>query len=84
MGAWFLATAFSNFVASLIAGLTGVSEGGEEGVVPPPQDTVAVYGDVFGKIGITAIVAALICFALVPLLKQWMHNGAENDGRQSA
>ena len=84
MGAWFLATAFSNFVASLIAGLTGVSEGGEEGVVPPPQDTVAVYGDVFGKIGITAIVAALICFALVPLLKQWMHIGAENDGRQSA
>ena len=73
MGAWFLATGFSNFAASLIAGFTGVSDGGEEGAVPPPQETVSVYGDVFGKIGITAIVAALICFALVPILKRWMH-----------
>jgi proton-dependent oligopeptide transporter, POT family len=74
MGAWFLATAFSNYLSGLIAQLTGVSHGSEEAqVVPPPIDTVHVYGDVFGQIAVTAIVSALICFALAPLLKKWMH-----------
>ena len=74
MGAWFLATAFSNYLAGVIAQFTGVSHGGDGGqVVPAPTETVAVYGDVFGKIAIAAIVCALICFALAPFLKKWMH-----------
>jgi proton-dependent oligopeptide transporter, POT family len=74
MGAWFLATAFSNYLAGAIARLTGVtdSEGGEK-VIPVPSETVHVYGDVFGKIAIAAIISAAICFVLVPLLKRWMH-----------
>jgi proton-dependent oligopeptide transporter, POT family len=74
MGAWFLATAFSNYLAGLIAGLTGVSHGGDgETSIPIPKETVHVYGDVFGKIAIAALISAAICFALVPLLKRWMH-----------
>jgi POT family proton-dependent oligopeptide transporter len=74
MGAWFLATAFSNFLAGLIAQLTGVhGEGGEAQVIPPPSGTVHLYGDVFGQIGVVAIASALICFALSPLLRRWMH-----------
>ncbi|MCG8420770.1 MAG: peptide MFS transporter [Proteobacteria bacterium] len=74
MGAWFLATAFSNFLASLIAQLTGVSHGGDGGqVIPVPSETVGVYGRVFGTIAITAMGSALICFALSPLLQRWMH-----------
>ncbi|MFT7618456.1 MAG: dipeptide/tripeptide permease [Planctomycetota bacterium] len=75
MGAWFLATAFSNYLAGMIAKLTGVSHGGGEGsgVLPAPIDTVNTYGDVFGKIAIAAMISALICFALVPVLKRWMH-----------
>ena len=73
MGAWFLAAAYSNIVAGYIASLTSVAYGGEEGTVPPPQDTVGVYGEVFGKVGLTAIAAALICLILTPLLKRWMH-----------
>jgi proton-dependent oligopeptide transporter, POT family len=74
MGAWFLATAFSNYLAGTIAGLTGVSHGeGDSVLIPAPSETVHVYGDTFGTIAITAIVSSLICFMLVPLLKKWMH-----------
>ena len=53
---------------------TGVGHGTEETAgIPVPKETVSVYGDVFGKIAIAAIVAAVICFALSPLLTKWMH-----------
>ena len=75
MGTWFLATAFSQFLAAIIAQFTGVTHGGDGGgnIIPPPLETVNVYGGVFGKIAIAAIASAAICFALVPLLKRWMH-----------
>jgi POT family proton-dependent oligopeptide transporter len=80
MGTWFLATAFSQFLAAIIAQFTGVKHGGEEAAgIPVPRDTVDLYGDVFGKIAITAIVAAAICFALAPLLKKWMHPEIEEN-----
>lgn len=79
MGAWFLATAFSSFLAGLIAKLTGVSHGGEggESVIPVPLDTVQVYGEVFGQIGVAACVSSLIVFALSPILTRWMHLSPE-------
>jgi proton-dependent oligopeptide transporter, POT family len=74
MGAWFLATAFSGYLAGLIATLTGVhGEGDAPQVVPPPIDTVNLYGDVFGQIAVIAVASSLICFALSPILKKWMH-----------
>jgi POT family proton-dependent oligopeptide transporter len=78
MGGWFLATAFSNYLAGLIAQLTGVSgEGGEEGAVPPPSETLSAYGDVFFTIAIAAVVSAVLVGALSPILKKWMHESAE-------
>ena len=83
MGAWFLATAFSQFLAAIIAQFTGVA-GPEEGVgtIPPPIDTVHVYGSVFGGITVLAGIAAGICFLLAPLLTRWMHadEEAEEEG----
>jgi proton-dependent oligopeptide transporter, POT family len=74
MGMWFLATGFSQSLAAIIAQFTGVTHGeGKETLIPVPKETVHVYGDVFGKIAISAIVAALICLALAPLLSRWMH-----------
>ena len=74
MGAWFLAAAFSNYLAGMIAGLTGVSEGeGNAIFIPAPSETVHVYGGTFGTIAITAIASSIICFGLAPLLKKWMH-----------
>jgi POT family proton-dependent oligopeptide transporter len=79
MGGWFLATAFSQYLAGLIAQLTGVrAEEGAAQVVPEPIATVHLYGDVFGQIAVSAVVAALVCFALSPLLVRWMHVEAES------
>ncbi len=74
MGGWFLATAFSNYLASVIAQFTGVSheEGGLQ-FVPIPSVTVDTYGDVFGIIAIAAAIAGVICLALSPMLTKWMH-----------
>ena len=79
MGAWFLATGISMFLAALIAQFTGVGSGGEGKVqqIPPPIDTVLTYGNVFGFIAVAAGVASLFCFCLVPVLKKWMHEGEE-------
>ncbi len=77
MGGWFLATAFSQYLAGLIAQLTGVhSEEGAAQVVPSPSTTVHLYGDVFGQIAVSAVIAAAVCFALAPLLVRWMHREA--------
>jgi POT family proton-dependent oligopeptide transporter len=75
MGAWFLATAFSQYLAGIIAGLTGVErEAGGSNGIPAPIETVGIYGEVFGKIAIVAIVSAVSLFALAPLLNRWAHS----------
>jgi POT family proton-dependent oligopeptide transporter len=79
MGTWFLATAFSQYLAGQIAKLTSVGgESAGEQTIPPPIDTVHVYGHVFGQIAIAAMVSALICLALSPLLVRWAHAGEED------
>ncbi len=82
MGAWFLAVAFSNYLSAIIAAFTGVSHGGGGGELPPPTETVNIYGDVFGTIAVTAAISAVICFALAPLLSKWMH--ADEDAQSDA
>ena len=74
MGAWFLATALSNYLAAAIATLTGVGHGGgDESVLPPPTETVNVYGGVFGTIAVVTIICSVVVFVLSPLLTKWMH-----------
>jgi len=73
MGTWFLATAFSQYLAAIISQFTGVEEGAGGKGAPLPRDTLMLYGDVFGKIALAAVISAAICFALVPLLKRWTH-----------
>lgn len=77
MGTWFLATAFSQFLAAIIAQFTGVSHGGGSGTIPVPTETYKVYGDVFQIIAISAIVSGVICLILAPVLKRWMHDDKE-------
>ncbi len=77
MGAWFLATSLSNYLAAVIAAFTRVDhDGGGEQVIPVPLETVNVYGQVFGQIAVAAAVSAGVCFLLVPLLNKWMHEEA--------
>ena len=83
MGAWFLATAFSQFLAAIIAQFTGVTGPADSGQgVPAPIETVNVYGGVFGGIAVMACVAAVVCFALSPLLSRWMHAEADAEEPQ--
>jgi proton-dependent oligopeptide transporter, POT family len=85
MGAWFLASAFAQMLASIIAQFAGVTEGsGNELVVPPPRETVMVYGNVFLQVAIIAIISSAICFALAPLLNRWMHEHQDDEGRPLA
>ncbi|HEV8549804.1 MAG TPA: peptide MFS transporter, partial [Polyangiaceae bacterium] len=67
MGIWFLATAFSQYLAAIISQFTGAAEGDATPKVPMPKDTVMVYGSVFGKIAIASMIAALLCLALAPV-----------------
>jgi len=76
MGTWFLATAFSQYLAAIISQFTGVSEGGA--ALPLPRETVAVYGSVFGKIAAVAALSALVCFAMAPTLRRWEHEPKAN------
>jgi proton-dependent oligopeptide transporter, POT family len=78
MGTWFLASAFSGYLGAIISQFTNTTAaaGGEQSV-PIPLNTVHVYGDVFGKIALAALISAAICLALVPLLKRWMHERAD-------
>jgi len=75
MGAWFLATAVSEFLAAVIAQFTRVEDLGGKGKIPPPWKTVTNYGNVYGLIAIAAMISAAVCFCLVPSLKRWMHEG---------
>jgi POT family proton-dependent oligopeptide transporter len=78
MGAWFLATAFSNYLAGMIATLTGVEgEGKAEAVIPPPLETVVAFASVFKVIAFTAIGSGVICLLLAPMLSKMMHVGVE-------
>jgi len=72
MGAWFLATAFSQFLAAIIAQFAVVNVG-KGNFVPAPIDTVHIYGDVYKLIAIMAVVSGLACLAISPILKRWMH-----------
>jgi POT family proton-dependent oligopeptide transporter len=74
MGAWFLSSAFAQYVAALIAMLTGVS--GEEEVatkIPPPSETVMIYGSVFGGIAAIAIVVGIALSLGSGFLAKRMH-----------
>ena len=74
MGTWFLASAFAQYVAALIAQLTGVKEGGGiAGAMPKPTETVMIYGSVFGSIGWVALGVGVLLMLFSPLIARRMH-----------
>jgi proton-dependent oligopeptide transporter, POT family len=74
MGVWFLSSAFAQYVASLIAQLTGVKDAGPIAkALPKPVDTVMVYGSVFGGIAWVALGVGVLLIVVSPLLARRMH-----------
>jgi POT family proton-dependent oligopeptide transporter len=75
MGTWFLSSAFAEYVAALIAQLTGVKDGGSvSSVLPKPAETVMVYGSVFGSIAWVALGIGVLVVLVSPLIARRMHD----------
>jgi len=71
MGMWFLFSALSEKLAGEIAKFTSVKS--FEGEIPPPVETVGIYGGLYLKIFFITGGVGLILLLLVPLIKKWMH-----------
>jgi len=71
MGAWFLSISLANKMAGLIGELTASDDIGE---TAPPVVTLEVYSNTYLIWGVAVVLgAAAILFALVPVLRKWMH-----------
>lgn len=74
MGVWFLSTAAANYVAGIVATLTGgESHEGGEVVKMTTQESLANYVDVYGDLGYYAIGIGLLAVVLSPFLKKLLH-----------
>ncbi|MDU4093765.1 MAG: oligopeptide:H+ symporter, partial [Pantoea sp.] len=65
MGSWFLTTAGAAMIAGKVANLMAVPEG-----VNDPLQSLAIYSDVFQKIGIATAVIAVLMMLTAPILNR--------------
>jgi POT family proton-dependent oligopeptide transporter len=72
MGVWFLSSAFSHYVAGIIAAGASVSETPGEHV--SPTVSLPIYGDTFAMLAWLAVVVGVAVLLLAPLLRRWMHD----------
>lgn len=71
MGCWFLATAYSEFVAAQLAKLAAVDTSG--GQVTDTGAALLRYTDLFEKLGWVGLAVGAILLLLSPLLRRMMH-----------
>ena len=71
MGAWFLATAYSEVLAAKFGELTSMDVA--EGETLDVAVAAATYGDLFMMMFWIGIIASVVAFALIPLVKKGMH-----------
>jgi POT family proton-dependent oligopeptide transporter len=71
MGAWFLATAYSEMVAAQIAKIASIET--VSGTVTDVTQALAAYTELFEKLTIVGVGVGLVLILLSPLLKKHMH-----------
>ena len=71
MGAWFLATAYSEFVAAQLAKLAAIET--VDGVVTDIGEALASYTELFSGLLYTGLGVAVLLLALSPVLRRMMH-----------
>ncbi len=71
MGAWFLATAYSEVLAAKFGELTAIDV--PEGETLDVAHAAALYGDLFMMMFWIGMVAAVLAFAVTPLVRRGMH-----------
>ncbi len=72
MGVWFLATAGSEYIASLLANLASIDTSG--GAATDLVGAKASYTDLFEKLLYTGLIFGGILLVISPLVKKMMHN----------
>jgi len=71
MGIWFLSSAYAFNIGGLIGKKMAINSGGDS--LASGFDSLYVYTEGFGKIGMVGIAAGLIALILAPFLKKLMH-----------
>jgi POT family proton-dependent oligopeptide transporter len=71
MGAWFLATAYSELLAARFGEMTSMDV--PEGETLDVVVAAALYGDLFMMMFWIGMAAAVVAFALIPLVRRGMH-----------
>ena len=71
MGSWFLATAYSEFVAAQLAKLAAVET--VNGQVTNIATALASYTELFNNLLWVGLAAGAFMLVISPLLKKWMH-----------
>ncbi|PWE17872.1 MFS transporter [Marinicauda salina] len=74
MGAWFLYSGLSNFLAGVIGAATGADTIG--GQLTDPEAAKATYAEVYSNVGMVAMGVALGMLILAPLIKKMMGSAA--------
>lgn len=72
MGVWFLATAGSEYIASLLANLASIDTTG--GVATDLMGAKASYTSLFEKLFYTGLIFGVLLLVISPLVKKMMHN----------
>lgn len=73
MGAWFLSFAGSNYVAALLAKLTGAGEGEVAGEVIDKAQTLATYTEVYTTMGMVTVGIGVFLMLISGFLNKMMH-----------
>ena len=72
MGVWFLATAGSEYIASLLANLASIDTSG--GTATDLMGAKASYTSLFEKLFYTGLIFGVLLLVISPLVKKMMHN----------
>jgi POT family proton-dependent oligopeptide transporter len=73
MGVWFLSFAGSNYVAGVLATLTGTGGYGTGLDVRSAQESLATYVDVYSSMGYTAVGIGVLVALISPYLRKLLH-----------
>jgi POT family proton-dependent oligopeptide transporter len=71
MGSWFLATAYSEFVAAQLAKLAAIET--VDGTVADVSAALASYTELFGDLLLVGLAVGALLLLISPLLKKMMH-----------
>jgi POT family proton-dependent oligopeptide transporter len=72
MGAWFLASAFGQYVAGLIGAWMAIPTVDGTSALPP-QESLLVYTGVYYQIAVVSIISGVVILIISPFIKKWMH-----------